>query len=53
VRDVEALTARLEAAGVPILSDGGKPAEVRPGLDIAIVRDPNNMLLELIQRTPQ
>jgi predicted enzyme related to lactoylglutathione lyase len=53
VRDVAALTARLAAAGVPILSEGGMPAEVRPGLEIAIVRDPNNMLLELIQRTPQ
>lgn len=53
VRDVAALTAKLAAAGVPIVSEGGKPIVVRPGLDIAIVRDPNNMLLELIQRTPQ
>lgn len=53
VRDVAALTSRLAAAGVTIVSAGGKPAQVRPGLDIAIVRDPNNMLLELIQRTPQ
>jgi catechol 2,3-dioxygenase-like lactoylglutathione lyase family enzyme len=53
VRDVYTLTAKLRAAGVPIVSIGGKPVEVRPGLDIAIVRDPNNMLLELVQRTPQ
>jgi catechol 2,3-dioxygenase-like lactoylglutathione lyase family enzyme len=53
VRDVAALTAKLAAAGVAIVSEGGRPVEVRPGLDIAIVRDPSNMLLELIQRTPQ
>jgi catechol 2,3-dioxygenase-like lactoylglutathione lyase family enzyme len=50
VRDVAALTEKLKAAGVPIVSAGGKPAEVMPGLDIAIVRDPNGMLLELVQR---
>jgi hypothetical protein len=25
------------------------PVEVRPGLKIAIVRDPNNLMLELIE----
>jgi catechol 2,3-dioxygenase-like lactoylglutathione lyase family enzyme len=53
VRDVTALTAKLKAAGVPIVSVDGKPVEVRPGLKIAIVRDPNNMLLELVERGPQ
>lgn len=53
VRDVAALTARLAAAGVPIVSQGDRPVEVVPGLDIAIVRTPDNMLLELVQRTPQ
>jgi catechol 2,3-dioxygenase-like lactoylglutathione lyase family enzyme len=53
VRDVAALTAKLKAAGVSIVSVGGEPVEVIPGLDIVIVRDPNNMLLELVQRTPQ
>jgi catechol 2,3-dioxygenase-like lactoylglutathione lyase family enzyme len=51
VRDVAALTAKLEAAGVPIVSVDGKPVQVAPGLDIAIVRDPNGMLLELVQRS--
>lgn len=51
VRDVAALTARLRAAGVPIVSVGGKPVQVAPGLDISIVRDPNGMLLELAQRS--
>ena len=53
VRDVTALTARLAAAGVPIVSIGGKPVQVGPGLKIAIVRDPNNMQLELVERAPQ
>jgi catechol 2,3-dioxygenase-like lactoylglutathione lyase family enzyme len=51
VRDVAALTAKLAAAGVPIVSIGGKPVQVAPGLDISIVRDPNGMLLELVQRS--
>jgi catechol 2,3-dioxygenase-like lactoylglutathione lyase family enzyme len=51
VRDVAALTEKLAAAGVPIVSVGGKPQQVFPGLDIAIVRDPNGMLLELVQRS--
>jgi len=51
VGDVAALTAKLAAAGVPIVSVGGKPQQVFPGLDIAIVRDPNGMLLELVQRS--
>lgn len=49
VRDVAALTAKLGAAGVPIVTTGGAPVEVVPGLDIAIVRDPSNVLLELVQ----
>jgi catechol 2,3-dioxygenase-like lactoylglutathione lyase family enzyme len=53
VRDVAALTAKLAAAGVPIVSVDGKPVQVAPGLDIAIVRDPNGMLLELVQRAPR
>jgi catechol 2,3-dioxygenase-like lactoylglutathione lyase family enzyme len=53
VRDVTALTAKLKAAGVPIVSTGGAPVQVSPALKIAIVRDPNNMLLELIERAPR
>ncbi|HLG53814.1 MAG TPA: VOC family protein [Vicinamibacterales bacterium] len=49
VRDVTALTATLKAAGVPVVTTGGVPVEVRPGLKIAIVRDPNNLMLELIE----
>lgn len=50
VRDVTALTAKLKAAGVPIVTTGGVPVQVSPTLKIAIVKDPNNMLLELAER---
>lgn len=52
VRDVEALAKKLEAAGVPIVTAGGMPVEVAPGVNVVIARDPNNMLLELIQAAP-
>ncbi len=53
VRDVTALTAKLRAAGVPIVTTGGEPVQVAPGLKIAIVKDPNNLLLELAERSPR
>jgi catechol 2,3-dioxygenase-like lactoylglutathione lyase family enzyme len=53
VKDVAAITAKLKAAGVPVVTTGGGPVQIVPGLDIAIVRDPNNMLLELVQRAPR
>jgi catechol 2,3-dioxygenase-like lactoylglutathione lyase family enzyme len=53
VRDVTALTAKLKAAGVPIVTTGGVPVQVSPALKIAIVKDPNNMLLELVERIPR
>ncbi len=54
VRDVTALTAKLKVAGVPIVTAGGVPVEiVPPGLKISLVRDPNNMLLELIEQAPR
>jgi catechol 2,3-dioxygenase-like lactoylglutathione lyase family enzyme len=49
VHDVVALTEKLKAAGVPVVTTGGEPVEVGPGLKIAIVRDPNNLMLELLQ----
>ena len=51
VKDVAGLTTRLKAAGYPPLAPSGKPVEVQKGLDIAIVRDPNGLLLELVQRS--
>jgi len=49
VRDVDAVVKKMKAAGVPVVSSGGEPVEIRPGLKIAIVRDPNNLMLELMQ----
>ena len=51
VRDVTAFTAKLKAAGVPIVTTGGAPVESSPGLKISIVRDPSNVLLELVEST--
>ncbi len=51
VRNVAALTKRLREAGVPIVSTGGEPVQVAPGLKIAIARDPDDMLLELVEST--
>ena len=52
VRDVDALLMRLKAAGVQVVTAGGAPLDFGP-LRIAVVRDPNNLFLELIQRPPQ
>ena len=48
VRDVTALTARLKAAGVPIVTAGGVPVDVGNS-KISLVRSPDNLLLELLQ----
>jgi catechol 2,3-dioxygenase-like lactoylglutathione lyase family enzyme len=53
VRDVTALTAKLKSAGVHVVSTGGAPVTVSPALKIAIVRDPNDLLLELVERAPR
>ncbi len=52
VRDVSALGKKLKAAGVPIVTTGGEPVQVSPALKILIVKDPNNVLLELAERIP-
>ena len=54
VRNVDAVLKTLKAAGVEVISVGGEPVEVPISstvkLHIAIVRDPNNLFLELVQR---
>lgn len=54
VRNVDAVLKTLKAAGVEVVSVGGEPVEVPISssvkLHIAIVRDPNNLFLELVQR---
>jgi catechol 2,3-dioxygenase-like lactoylglutathione lyase family enzyme len=56
VRGVDALVKTLKAAGATVVSVGGEPVDVMVGtnthLRIAIMRDPNNLFLELIQRMP-
>ncbi len=52
VRDVDTLVATLKAGGASIVTVGGAPLDFGP-LRIAVVRDPNNLFLELIQRPPQ
>ncbi len=49
VRDVDALVKKMKSAGVPIVTTGGEAVEIRPGLKIVIVKDPNNLMLELMQ----
>ncbi|MBN1237315.1 MAG: VOC family protein [Gammaproteobacteria bacterium] len=53
VDDTAELTQRLESAGGTVISEGGVPVEVRPGRHISIVRDPNNLFLELIEAPAQ
>ena len=53
VKDVAALSAKLKAAGVPFVTTGAAPVQVAPGLKIVIVKDPNNLLLELAERGPR
>jgi len=50
VRDVTALTEKLKAAGVPVVTTGGVPVDLGNNLKIAIVKSPDNLLLELVQR---
>ena len=48
VSDVAALTAKMKAAGAKVVTTGGAPVSIG-NLKIALVRDPNNLLLELMQ----
>jgi catechol 2,3-dioxygenase-like lactoylglutathione lyase family enzyme len=52
VRDVDALVKKLKADGAEIISAGGEPV-TRGNTRLAIVRDPNNLFLELISTLPQ
>jgi len=48
VDDVPGMTEQLEAAGGTVITEGGKPVDLGSGRLISIVRDPNNLFLELI-----
>ena len=49
VRDLDSLLKRLKAGGATIVSVAGEPVAMGP-LRLAVVRDPNNLFLELIER---
>jgi catechol 2,3-dioxygenase-like lactoylglutathione lyase family enzyme len=49
VRDVDALLARLTAAGVPVRTPGGKAVPVRDGARAALIEDPDGRPVELRQ----
>jgi catechol 2,3-dioxygenase-like lactoylglutathione lyase family enzyme len=49
VRDVDSLLNTLKAGGAAVVSVGGEAVNMGP-LRLAVVRDPNNLFLELIQR---
>ena len=49
VRNVDSLLKTLKAGGAAVVTIGGEPVNMGP-LRIAVVRDPNNLFLELIQR---
>lgn len=48
VDDVAEMTAQLEAAGGTIITQGGRPVIMPDGRQISIVRDPNNLFIELL-----
>jgi catechol 2,3-dioxygenase-like lactoylglutathione lyase family enzyme len=50
VRDLDGLVRKLKDAGYPAVSPDGQPVTIGGSTRIAIVRDPNNLYLELIQR---
>jgi catechol 2,3-dioxygenase-like lactoylglutathione lyase family enzyme len=48
ISDLDAAIARLAAAGIALMT-GEKRVEVRPGVYLAFVRDPEGNVLELVQ----
>jgi catechol 2,3-dioxygenase-like lactoylglutathione lyase family enzyme len=55
VRDIDAAIAAFERAGGEVVSTGGKPLALPAGnstLQVAIVRDPNNLFAVLIEAPP-
>jgi uncharacterized glyoxalase superfamily protein PhnB len=48
VRDMSAMVEKLKAAGDIVISAGSEPQSVAPTLSIFFVRDPNNIVVELL-----
>jgi predicted enzyme related to lactoylglutathione lyase len=49
VRDIDSVLKTLKAGGAEIVATDGQPVSVGTS-KIVLVRDPNNLILELIQR---
>lgn len=49
VRDIESVIGSLKAAGSSVVSDGGRKAALPPNLWGAMMADPNNMYLSLLE----
>lgn len=52
VKDIDSLLTKLKAGGATVVAPDGQPVSVGP-VKIAIVRDPNNLFLELISAPRQ
>jgi catechol 2,3-dioxygenase-like lactoylglutathione lyase family enzyme len=53
VRDGDAVSKALKVAGATVISEGGEPVDAPNGGRFCIVRDPNNLFLELFQIPPR
>jgi hypothetical protein len=49
VRDLDGLLKKLKAGGAAVMSPDGEAATLG-AIRLAVVRDPNNLFLELIER---
>lgn len=52
VKGLDALLPKLKSAGFTVVTKGGEPVSMGP-IRIALVRDPNNLYLELLERQAQ
>jgi catechol 2,3-dioxygenase-like lactoylglutathione lyase family enzyme len=55
VRDIDSLLARLKRAGTPVVTPGGSPLLLNPGVDksrAVIVKDPDDHYVQLVQPDP-
>jgi catechol 2,3-dioxygenase-like lactoylglutathione lyase family enzyme len=55
VRDIDSVLARLKRAGTPVVTPGGSPLLLNPGVDksrAVIVKDPDDHFVQLVQPDP-
>jgi lactoylglutathione lyase len=52
VRDIDAVTAKIKAAGIKILTAAGQPVSVVPSSRNMFVQDPDGFIIELAQSVP-